>query len=58
MDLKTMREKAEQHQYATIDDLERDFELMIRNCLAYNAKETVFYKAAIRIRDQVDILTS
>lgn len=53
MDLSTMRQKAESHQYSDIDDLEKDFELMINNCLAYNSKDTIFYKAALKLRDQV-----
>uniref|UniRef100_A0A2P2I9J7 Peregrin-like n=1 Tax=Hirondellea gigas TaxID=1518452 RepID=A0A2P2I9J7_9CRUS len=52
MDLSTMLEKARGHRYKTIDDLERDFELMISNCLAYNAKDTIFYKAGLKLRDQ------
>ena len=53
MDLSTMEHKAENHQYSSIDDLEQDFDLMINNCLAYNSKDTIFYKAALKLRDQV-----
>ncbi|XP_050322472.1 bromodomain-containing protein homolog isoform X2 [Bactrocera neohumeralis] len=52
MDLGTMRTKLKQGQYATLEQLEIDFDLMIQNCLAYNNKDTVFYRAGIRMRDQ------
>ena len=32
-------------------DLEADFNLMVSNCLLYNAKDTVFHRAALRLRD-------
>ncbi|XP_053481594.1 bromodomain and PHD finger-containing protein 3 isoform X2 [Ictalurus furcatus] len=51
MDFSTMRSKLEAHQYHTLSDLEADFNIMISNCLLYNAKDTVFYKAAVRLRD-------
>lgn len=46
-----MRSKLEAHQYRTLSDLEVDFNLIISNCLLYNAKDTVFYKAAVRLRE-------
>ncbi|XP_066285250.1 peregrin-like isoform X11 [Branchiostoma lanceolatum] len=52
MDFATMRTKVEGHQYRNLDDFERDFELIIRNCMTYNAKDTIFYRAALRMRDQ------
>ena len=52
MDLRTMREKVESHEYTCVDEFEADFELMIRNCLEFNDKETTFYKQGIRMRDQ------
>ncbi|XP_065104184.1 bromodomain and PHD finger-containing protein 3 isoform X2 [Paramisgurnus dabryanus] len=51
MDFSTMRTKLEAHKYHSVTDLESDFNLMISNCLLYNAKDTVFYQAAIRLRD-------
>ena len=53
MDLATMREKAESHVYRHMDDFERDFDLMIANCLRFNDRDTPFYKNGIRMRDQV-----
>ncbi|XP_062855199.1 bromodomain and PHD finger-containing protein 3 isoform X2 [Trichomycterus rosablanca] len=51
MDFLTMRSKLEKHQYRTLSDLEADFNLMISNCMLYNAKDTVFYKAAVRLKE-------
>ncbi|XP_045771178.1 bromodomain-containing protein 1 isoform X2 [Maniola jurtina] len=52
MDLSTMGKKLDRGVYKTIDDVEADFQLMIDNCLTYNNKDTVFYKAGIKMRDQ------
>ncbi|CAH1783682.1 unnamed protein product [Owenia fusiformis] len=52
MDFATMRKKMNSHLYKTIDEFEADFDLVVSNCLAYNAKETVFYRAGVRMRDQ------
>ncbi|XP_013104817.2 bromodomain-containing protein homolog [Stomoxys calcitrans] len=52
MDLGTMRSKLDNRQYTSLDQLQSDFDLMIQNCLAYNNKDTVFYRAGIRMRDQ------
>lgn len=52
MDLSTMRSKLRDGKYTTLDDMENDFILMIQNCLAYNNKDTIFYRAGIRMRDQ------
>ncbi|XP_045615896.1 peregrin isoform X4 [Procambarus clarkii] len=53
MDLSTMRQKAQTHQYRDVDQFASDFELMIDNCLIYNAKETIFYRTAVKLRDQL-----
>lgn len=52
MDLSTMRKKLKSGEYFSLDDMEFDFNLMIQNCLAYNNKDTIFYKEGIRMRDQ------
>lgn len=52
MDLSTMRKKLKHGEYFTLDEMEADFNLMIQNCLAYNNKDTIFYRAGIRMRDQ------
>ncbi|XP_041350148.1 peregrin-like isoform X2 [Gigantopelta aegis] len=52
MDFKTMRNKVDGHQYKTVDEFQADFELMIKNCMMYNAKDTMFFRAAVKLRDQ------
>uniref|UniRef100_A0A4W3KC18 Bromodomain and PHD finger containing 1 n=1 Tax=Callorhinchus milii TaxID=7868 RepID=A0A4W3KC18_CALMI len=52
MDFKTMKQQLEEHLYRTFDEFEEDFNVIVKNCLQYNAKDTIFYRAAIRLRDQ------
>ncbi|XP_077982375.1 peregrin-like isoform X2 [Glandiceps talaboti] len=52
MDFSTIHTRLENHFYKTMDDFEHDFDLMITNCMMYNAKDTIFYRAAIKLRDQ------
>ncbi|NXN91522.1 BRPF3 protein, partial [Rhinopomastus cyanomelas] len=51
MDFSTMRRKLESHLYRTLDEFEEDFNLIVTNCLRYNAKDTIFHRAAVRLRD-------
>ncbi|XP_061488463.1 bromodomain and PHD finger-containing protein 3 isoform X5 [Rhineura floridana] len=51
MDFSTMRQKLESHQYQTLDEFEEDFNLILTNCMRYNSKDTIFHRAAIRLRD-------
>lgn len=51
MDLSTMKEKLEAGQYPNLNTMEQDFDLMISNCLAYNSRDTLFYKSALKMRD-------
>lgn len=51
MDFSTMLSKLERHAYRSVADLEADFNLMVSNCLQYNNKDTVFHRAALRLRD-------
>lgn len=46
-----MRSKLERHMYCSISDLEKDFDLVISNCLKYNSKDTMFHKAALQLRE-------
>ncbi|GFY44746.1 peregrin [Trichonephila inaurata madagascariensis] len=52
MDLSTMLKKVEEYKYKNFDSFENDFNLMIKNCLSYNSKDTVFYRAALKMREQ------
>uniref|UniRef100_A0A3B4X9U7 Bromodomain and PHD finger containing 3 n=1 Tax=Seriola lalandi dorsalis TaxID=1841481 RepID=A0A3B4X9U7_SERLL len=51
MDFSTIRVKLESHAYRSVAELEADFNLMVSNCLLYNGKDTVFHRAALRLRD-------
>jgi len=50
MDFTTMREKLENSEYETVDDLEIDFNQMMDNCMEYNKKTTVFHKTARKLK--------
>ncbi|XP_006876462.1 PREDICTED: bromodomain-containing protein 1 isoform X2 [Chrysochloris asiatica] len=52
MDFATMRQRLEAQGYSALTEFEEDFNLIVDNCLKYNAKDTVFYRAAVRLRDQ------
>ncbi|XP_006888088.1 PREDICTED: bromodomain-containing protein 1 [Elephantulus edwardii] len=52
MDFATMRKRLEAQGYSALAEFEEDFNLIVDNCLKYNAKDTVFYRAAVRLRDQ------
>ncbi|KAI4876418.1 hypothetical protein NFI96_012134 [Prochilodus magdalenae] len=51
MDFSTMRNRISGHEYRNLDEFEDDFSLIINNCMKYNAKDTYFYRAAVRMRD-------
>ncbi|XP_051548869.1 bromodomain-containing protein 1-like isoform X5 [Myxocyprinus asiaticus] len=51
MDFSTMRKRIDSHGYNNLDEFEDDFNLIINNCMKYNAKDTFFYRAAVRLRD-------
>lgn len=52
MDFSTMRTKVNNLEYASFAEFEKDFQLIVSNCMTYNAKDTIFYRAAIKLRDQ------
>ncbi|XP_058046227.1 bromodomain-containing protein 1 isoform X2 [Ahaetulla prasina] len=52
MDFSTMRKRLDTQGYKNLDEFEEDFNLIIENCMKYNAKDTIFYRAAVRLRDQ------
>ncbi|XP_037701286.1 bromodomain-containing protein 1 isoform X3 [Choloepus didactylus] len=52
MDFATMRRRLESQGYKSLAEFEADFSLIVHNCMKYNAKDTVFYRAAVRLRDQ------
>ncbi|KAM9312847.1 bromodomain-containing protein 1 [Gastrophryne carolinensis] len=56
MDFSTMKKRLEDQRYKNLNDFEEDFNLIIENCMKYNAKDTIFYRAAVRLRDQGGVL--
>ncbi|KAK2892601.1 hypothetical protein Q8A67_012589 [Cirrhinus molitorella] len=52
MDFSTMRKRINAQGYKNLDEFEADFNLIIENCMKYNGKDTFFYRAAVRLRDQ------
>jgi len=56
MDFATMRRKVDLQAYRTVDEVAADFQLMIGNCMTYNAKTTIFYRAAMKLKNQVRCL--
>ncbi|KAK5602427.1 hypothetical protein CRENBAI_012004 [Crenichthys baileyi] len=56
MDFSTMRKQIDSHCYRSLDEFEDDFNLIISNCMTYNAKETFFYKAAQRMLDHGGVI--
>ncbi|TRY68864.1 hypothetical protein TCAL_05070 [Tigriopus californicus] len=52
MDFLTMKNKLNDCLYSTVDDLETDFNLIVENCLSYNERDTIFFRAGVKMRDQ------
>ncbi|KAE8612406.1 hypothetical protein XENTR_v10012843 [Xenopus tropicalis] len=52
MDFQTMKRNLEAFRYQNFDQFEEDFNLIVNNCIKYNAKDTIFYRAASRLREQ------
>ncbi|KAI2811801.1 hypothetical protein RDWZM_000962 [Blomia tropicalis] len=56
MDLGTMKNKIERNQYESFDEFEIDLGLIIDNCTFYNEKDTIYYKAAVKLKVFIDSL--
>lgn len=56
MDFSTMRQRIEGQIYRSFEQFEDDFNLIVDNCMKYNSKDTYFYRAAVRLRDQGGVL--
>ncbi|CAH8535230.1 unnamed protein product [Schistosoma margrebowiei] len=52
MDFSTMRKKIENFEYCTINELLSDFNLMLENCFEYNRETSVYYTAAVKLRER------
>ena len=46
-----MRSNIALNRYREFEHIEADFNLVVSNCLKYNAKDTVYYKAGVKLRD-------
>jgi bromodomain and PHD finger-containing protein 1 len=51
MDFSTMKAKIDKNFYNSFDLFEKDFNLIIENCLFYNEKDTVYHKSALKLRE-------
>ncbi|KAH8412958.1 hypothetical protein KR009_007133 [Drosophila setifemur] len=49
MDFSTMRQKMDDHEYASLTEFSDDFKLMCENAIKYNHVDTVYNKAAKRL---------
>jgi len=47
-----LQAKLEKQEYDSIAAFEADFNLMVNNCLAYNRKDTMFYRAGMKMKEQ------
>ncbi|XP_069592524.1 peregrin isoform X5 [Ranitomeya imitator] len=52
MDFQTMKANLEALRYQNFDQFEDDFNLIVNNSIKYNAKDTSFYRSAVRLREQ------
>ena len=52
MDFSTMRKRIDSNFYHTMDQFEMDFNLIVHDCMTYNSPDTIFYRAALKLRDQ------
>ena len=52
MDFSAMRQRIDAQGYNNLEQFESDFNLIVDNCMKYNSKDTYFYRAAVRLRDQ------
>lgn len=52
MDFWTMEQKLKRHEYSNLEEFEADFHLIVDNCMTYNSRDTLYYKAAVKMREQ------
>lgn len=56
MDFWTMEQKVRRHEYTSLDQFEADFRLVVDNCTTYNSRDTLYYRAAVKMREQGTVL--
>nr|XP_039262766.1 peregrin-like [Styela clava] len=52
MDFSTMEKKIDGFKYKSMDDFETDVNLIVNNCMLYNTRDTIFFRLALKLRDQ------
>ncbi|KAJ3305694.1 nuA3 HAT complex component nto1 [Kappamyces sp. JEL0829] len=50
MDFATISSKVDAHAYKSLDEFEADMNLICSNCLLYNKQDTIYAKAALKLR--------
>lgn len=53
MDFSSMQSKINGMEYDSFEKFEYDFELIIHNCCLFNQKNSHYYKAAVKLKEQV-----
>ncbi|ODM98009.1 Peregrin [Orchesella cincta] len=56
MDFSLMQKKQSSGEYSSLDDLEKDFNLMIDNCKLFNGNRTKYYKIAVVMKEAGDAI--
>lgn len=51
-----MRDKLNSFEYNSLASFEADFNQLVENCLVYNEKETIYYRAGVKMRDSGGII--
>ena len=51
MCFKEMQARLKNLKYKQLDEFERDLNLIVSNCLQFNLKNSVYYKAALKLKD-------
>ncbi|KAJ2683864.1 hypothetical protein GGH99_004231 [Coemansia sp. RSA 1285] len=54
IDFGIVRQNIRDHKYVSLDDLERDLNLVVANCMTYNKPTTYYYQLAARIKRHVE----
>ncbi|KAI9223658.1 hypothetical protein BC828DRAFT_375383 [Blastocladiella britannica] len=54
MDLSTISDKLSRRVYATVEELDHDFQLMVDNCIRYNGDQSVYAASARKMRLSFD----
>lgn len=56
MDFSTMRKRILGNYYNNFSKFEYDFNLIISNCMKYNNKDTIYFKAAVKLKEQGGVI--